>query len=157
MTGRDTGSLLAGRSLAPLNDRKVTSVANTFYGLDSQAPVQHDPDGPTRFVIEDENGEEFGRIYFGSDIYPGASVGDPNSALSMRAAAAHELSHFHRWNDQTELPLGVHRHLDEAQTSLDAALRYAGDLSAHEIQQLIRDAFQRLQMHRQEVGMDGGA
>jgi hypothetical protein len=63
-------------------------------------------------------------------------VVDPNSALSMKAAVAHEISHFHRWRDQTELPLGVHRHLDEAMTSLDAALRFAAQLSAHDIQQL---------------------
>jgi hypothetical protein len=53
------------------------------------------------------------------------------------------------------LPLGVHVHLDEAQTSLDAALRFSNSLSAHEIQQLIRDAVQRLQLLRNELQQGG--
>jgi hypothetical protein len=72
----------------------------------------------------------------------------------MKAAVAHEISHFHRWKDRTELPLGVHRDLDEALASIDAALRFSGQLSSHEIQQLIRDAMQRLQMHRVTLQAD---
>jgi hypothetical protein len=127
---------------------EVRSVTNTFLGLDREVPFQHDDGGYTRFVVETEDDEEVGRVYFSPDIFPGSSVLDPNSALSMKAAVAHEISHFHRWKDRTELPLGVHRELDEALTSLDAALRFATQLSQHEIQQLIRDAMQRLQLHR---------
>ncbi len=95
-----------------------------------------------------EDGSAYGVIVFGPDIFPGTGVLDPNSELSMKAAAAHELSHYHRWRDTTELPVG---HLDEALTSLDAALRYARELSMHEIQQLIRDAVKRISLHRQEL------
>ena len=48
-------------------------------------------------VSKDEDGEDYGEVVFGPDIYPGESVIDPNSALSLQAAAAHELTHFHRW------------------------------------------------------------
>ena len=151
MTGRSEASLLAGRARIELSDKQQLSVTSTFLGLDNQVPTQYDPQGFTRFAVVDEDGEDVGRVYFGPDIFPGTSVLDPNSALSMRAAVAHEISHFHRWRDQTELPLGVHRHLDEALTSLDAALRFAKQLSDHEIQQLIRDAMQRLVMHNAEI------
>jgi hypothetical protein len=122
--------------------------------LDSEVPFQHDETGYTRFAVETEEGEDVGRVYFGSDIYPGPSVLDPNSAVSMKAAVAHEISHFHRWKDRTELALGVYRNLDEGLTSLDAALRFASHLSPHEIQQLIRDAMQRSQLHRAALQAD---
>ena len=98
---------------------------------------------------------EVGVVYFGSDIYPGVGVADSNSALSMKAAVAHEISHFHRWQDKTELPLDTYRHLDEAMTSLDAALRFPKDLSDHDVHQLIRDALQRLTMHYAELTNPG--
>jgi hypothetical protein len=154
MSDRSQRSLLAGRSSVQLTETQVRSVTNTFLGLDSEVAFQHDEIGYTRFAVGVEDGEEVGRVYFGPDIYPGPSVLDPNSALSMKAAVAHEISHFHRWQDRTELDLGVHRDLDEGLTSLDAALRFAGQLSPHEIQQLIRDAMQRLQRHR--VALQGG-
>jgi hypothetical protein len=144
-------SLLAGRSNVELSEVQVRKVTNTFLGLDRNVPSKYDADGHTRFVVEIEEEEEVGWVYFGRDIYPGTSVLDPNSALSMTAAVAHEICHYHRWQDRTELPLGVHRHLDEALTSLDAALRFSGQLSSHEIQQLIRDAMQRLQLHHAEL------
>jgi hypothetical protein len=153
MSDRAQRSLLTGRSSAQLTEAQVRSVANTFLGLHTEVAFQHDETGYTRFVVEAEDGEEVGRVYFGPDIYPGPGVLDPNSALSMKAAVAHEISHFHRWKDRTELPLGIHRHLDEALTSLDAALRFAGDLSSHEIQQLIRDALQHLQL--QHLALQG--
>jgi hypothetical protein len=152
MTTRAQQSLLAGRSTIELSERQVRSVTNTFIGLDANVPFQYDPGGHTRFVVETEDDEDIGRVYFGRDVYPGPSVMDPNSALSMLAAVAHEISHFHRWQDRTELPLNVYRHLDEALTSLDAALRFAAQLSPHEIQQLIRDAIVRLQLHYAALG-----
>lgn len=149
---RDQQSLLAGRSAQPLGESEIRSVTQTIIGLDNAVAFVHDATGYTRFVVATEAGVEVGRIHFGHDIYPGASVLDPNSALSMKAAVAHEISHFHRWEDRTELPRGVHTHLDEALTSLDAALRFP-QLSAHEVQQLVRDAMQRLQLHN--AGLDG--
>lgn len=153
MTDRSRQSLLAGRSANALTDENLKSVTRTFVGLDNTVPFEPDPTGHTRFIIEydETEGMEIGTVYFGADIYPGTGVVDPNSALSMKAAVAHELSHFHRWKDRRELPLGVHRHLDEAMTSLDATLRFAKDLTPHEVQQLIQDALLRLGMHYQEL------
>ncbi len=98
--------------------------------------------------MEEIDGAQVGVISFSSDIYPGPSVADPNSALSMTAAAAHELSHYHRWRDNTELPSGELTDLDEAQTSLDALLRFGKLLTPFELDQLARDAFLRLQRLR---------
>ena len=72
----------------------------------------------------------------------------------MPAAAAHELSHFYRWRDKTELPAGAYRDLDEALTSLDAMLRYDRELTRHEVLQLGRDAIHRLQRLRAQL-LDG--
>jgi len=152
MTTRAQQSLLVGRSTIELSKRQIRSVTSTFIGLDANVPFQYDPNGHTRFVVETDEDEDIGRVYFGRDIYPGPGVADPNSALSMPAAVAHEISHFLRWQDRTELPPDVHRHLDEALTSLDAALRFAVQLPPYEIQQLIRDAIQRLQLHYAGLG-----
>jgi hypothetical protein len=147
-------SLLAGRSTTPLDEQRVTSVVATLRGLQIDVPTEdqcdfkHDPDAATHFAPQTEaDGSVYGRVIFGPDIYPGTSALDPNSELSMKAAAAHELSHYHRWRDTTELPIG---HLDEALTSLDAALRYNRQLSAHEVQQLIRDAIKRISLYQQQ-------
>jgi hypothetical protein len=148
---RADGSLIGGRSNAPLDDGRVRSVTNTFIGLDNDVPFQLDPAGRTRFVVEDGDEGPIGKVYFGPDVYPGPGVADPNSALSMKAAVAHELSHFHRWRDATELPLGECTNLDEALTSLDAALRFSRHLTAYEVEQLIRDAVHRLQLLRAEL------
>jgi hypothetical protein len=153
MPSRAEGSLLGGRSAVPLTEGQIRSVSSTFIGLDATVPFKHDPAGKTRFLVEADGDENIGTVYFGSDVYPGGNVADPNSALSMKAAVAHEISHFHRWRDATELPLDVHTDLDEAQTSLDAALRFAAQLSPHEIQQLIRDAVQRLQLLRGKLNV----
>jgi len=151
MPNRAEGSLIAGRSSAPLTDPQLRSVGNTFLGFDTSVAFEHDASGRTRFVVEVFEGEEIGKIFFGSDVYPGASVADPNAALSMKAAVAHEICHYHRWQNATELPLGVFTNLDEALTSLDAVLRFPAQLSAHEIQQLVRDAVHRLQLLRAEL------
>ncbi len=136
-----------------MSDHEVARVANTFRGLGGlYVDAVLDANGSTRFVVEEsEEGEELGRIYFGPDIYQGSSVIDPNSALSMAGAVAHELSHLHRWTNKTEYPLGFHRHLDEAMTSLDAALRFSGQLQPDDIQTLVRDAMQRIQLHYAEL------
>ncbi|HYJ84224.1 MAG TPA: hypothetical protein VEW26_15435, partial [Allosphingosinicella sp.] len=97
-----------------------------------------------------EESQELCEIIYGADIFPGTSVVDPNASLSMRAAAAHECSHFHRWRDTTELNHLTLRHIDEALTSLDAAQRYQSKLNETEIRQLIADAMQRLQLFVQE-------
>lgn len=148
-----TSSLLAGRSTTPLDERMTTRVVATLRGLQIDVPVEdqcdyrHEAASSSHFENDvDDDGNPYGVVIFGPDIYPGTSLLDPNSELSMKAAVAHELSHFHRWRDATELTVG---HLDEALTSLDAALRYNNRLSAHEIQQLCRDAMKRISLYEQ--------
>lgn len=148
MNNKEPPSLLGGRRTQPLSDAEIRTVVNTFLGLDQTVPVQHDPSSPTGFRVVEQDGDHIGRVYFSSDIYPGPNVADPNSALSMQAAVAHEISHFHRWRDNTELPHAEYRDLDEALTSLDALLRFARSLSSFEIEQLARDAVLRLQRLR---------
>lgn len=146
----DRESLLAGRATRPLDKHDVVRVTNTFLGLDREASVQHDPAGRTRCRVYEEGGEIICDIMFGPDIYPGTGSADPNSILSMRAAAAHELSHFHRWKDKTELD-GAHlTHIDEALTSLGAIQRFHSQLNETEVRQLVADAIQRLQLFAQK-------
>jgi hypothetical protein len=148
-------SLLPGRSTSPLDEHRIASVVATFLGLQVDVPVEdqceslHEPGVATHFSPQEgEEGVSYGRVTFGADIYPGSNALDPNSELSMKAAVAHELSHYHRWVDTTELSIG---HIDEALTSLDAALRYSRQLSSHEVQQLIRDAMKRISLHQRGV------
>lgn len=89
---------------------------------------------------------------FGEDIYPGKSVLDPNASLSMQAAVAHEVTHFCRWRDKTELLQAEFEEIDEALTSLESVLRFPRQLNEHDMRQLVADAIQRLQLyiHRME-------
>src|SRR5262249_23584135 len=95
-------SLLAGRNQAALSPQEIRRVINTFLGLDKNVNARYEPSSRTVFwVRQEESGGQYGEIVFGPDIYPGPSVIDPNSALSLDAAAAHELTHYHRWKDKT--------------------------------------------------------
>jgi hypothetical protein len=144
-------SLLAGRNQAALSPDEVRRAINTFLGFDKNVNARYEPSGRTIFFVrQEESGEQFGEIVFGPDIYPGPSVIDPNSALSLDAAAAHELTHYHRWKDKTALPKESMQHLDEALTSLQAVMRYDRHLSEHDVRQLICDAIQRLQLYIRE-------
>jgi regulator of sigma D len=67
----------------------------------------------------------------------------------MAAAVAHEITHWQRWLDKTELVHDDFLEIDEALTSLEAALRFHAKLSDHDVRQLIADAIQRLQMFAQ--------
>lgn len=145
-------SLLGGRRTRPLVENEVRTVVNTFYGLSRDVDVRYDPTRPTGFRLIDEDGEEKPVITFSADIFPGPNIVNPNSALSMRAAVAHELSHYQRWIDNLELPWGHYPDLDEALTSLDALMRYGRDqLTPHEMEQLAADATHRLQLHRSQL------
>ena len=140
--------LLAGRNQGPLGQVEIRRATNTFLGLDSTVNVRHDPSAQTGFrIARDESGDEFGEVVFGPDIYPGRGVVDPNSALSLDAAAAHELAHYYRWRDKTELPTNGMTPLDEALTSLEAILRYERHLKAHDIRMLVSDAVQRINIY----------
>jgi hypothetical protein len=104
----------------------------------------------TAFNVRTDDNEEFGVIVIGPDVYPGRSVVDPNSLLGVKAAIAHELTHYHRWQDAIELPKGVKWHLDEALTSLEAIGRYSKDLGEMDVRQLVSDAIQRIYLYLQE-------
>lgn len=140
-------SLLDGRNNAPLSEKEIKRAANIFLGFDQAANVRYEAGTTTRFrIAEDEDGEEFGEIIFSEDIYPGGNIANPNSTLSVPGAAAHELAHLYRWQGKTELPHGQLTNIDEAMTSLEAALRYSHGLSSTDLQGLISDALQRLRL-----------
>jgi hypothetical protein len=150
----EKSSLLAGRYKAPLTADENRRAINTFLGLDDKVNVRYDAGSQSAFHISvDEKGTQYGEIVFGPDIYPGPSVVDPNSALSLDAAAAHELTHYHRWKDKTALSKETLSHVDEALTSLQAVFRYDRHLSETDVRQLISDAIQRLQLFvREQTG-----
>jgi hypothetical protein len=141
-------SLLAGRNRAPLTPAQIQRASTTFLGLDNTVNVRYDETAQTVFcVVRNDSGEEYGEIVFGPDIYPGTSIVDPNSALSLKAAAAHELTHYHRWKNLMALSEASQEYLDEALTSLEAIHRYKRHLDDTDVQQLISDAMQRLQLY----------
>jgi hypothetical protein len=106
--------------------------------------VRFDPAVKTSLIVKIQE-EEVAEIVFGVDLYPGSGIADPNSLLGVEGAAAHELTHWHRWKDRTELSDPDFYEIDEALTSLGAALRYP-KLSEQSIRELIADAILRLQM-----------
>jgi hypothetical protein len=144
-------SLLAGRYAQPLDKAGTARAISTFLGLDPKAPVRYEAGTRTIFKVTiGADGEEIPEIVFGPDLFPGIGVVDPNSSLSVQAAAAHELTHYARWNDKTELPQDQLFEIDEALTSLEAILRFQKHLSDHDVHQLVADAIQRLQLYSQK-------
>lgn len=140
-------SLLDGRNVTPLTPPEVRRAANTFIGLDTTVTARHEAGSTTRFLTSiNEQNEEYGEIIFSQDIYPGSNIANPNAALTLQGAAAHELAHYYRWLDKTELPHGQLAHIDEAMTSLEAALRYHSGLTQTDIQGLISDSLHRLRL-----------
>jgi hypothetical protein len=156
-------SLPPNRNNQPLTEDQVDRIFLTFRHLDPQVPVRHVQGRRTYFIVRaNAEGGLIGEICFGADIHPGAAILDPNSMMSPRAAAAHELAHYHRWADGTELPHGQLDNIDEALTSLVAVLRFQDRLEWIESRQLISDAIARLQMFVQgqqpdDVNLDEGA
>lgn len=145
-------SLLAGRNRAGLTREEIRRVTTIFLGLDRNVNARHEPGAQTAFHVSlSEEGEEIGEVVFGPDIYPGRGIVDANSSLSVEAAAAHELTHFHRWKDKAELSVGELTHLDEALTSLQAIQRYDRHLSETDVRQLISDAIQRIHLYLEEI------
>ena len=145
--------LLTGRNNEPLNEREILRGANTFLGLDNNAPVRHEAGAATKFIVTQEAGEDVPEIVFGPDLYPGRNVVDPNSSLSLEAAAAHELMHLYRWRNKRDLPNDVLAEIDEALTSLEAILRFPKQLGESDIRQLVSDAIQRLNRFVQGQGV----
>jgi hypothetical protein len=145
-------SLLAGRNKAPLSPEQINRAANIFLGFDNTVSTRYAPNANTGFrVTTDDRGAPFGEIVFGPDIYPGTSVVDPNAVLSLVAASAHELSHYHRWLNSLALDDDRLEHLDEAFTSLQAISRYHAKLNDIDVRQLAADAMQRIQLFINDV------
>ena len=144
---REDASLQAGRNTRPLDDGEIQRVMSVFYNLDRTANVRYDEHSRTVFRPINEGTDLNHEIVFGPDIFPGPAIADPNACLSMRCAAAHELTHKARHDDLTEVNEPELEDLDEALTSLGAILRFQGDLSGQEIRELISDAIQRLMLH----------
>lgn len=150
-------SLLDGRNVSPLNEREKRRAANVFLGLDPRVNTRYEEGNRTRFVVAvDEGGEEYGEIVFSEDVYPGQNHANPNASLSLDGAAAHELAHYYRWVNKSELPHGHLTHIDEAMTSLEAALRFSGKLSEGDIQGLISDSLHRLRVYVAELERQEG-
>lgn len=140
-------SLLEGRNQAPLSEHEVRRASNTFLGMDNKVNARYVGNTSTRFIAGvDSEGQEYGEIVFSDDIYPGRGITNPNSALSLNGAVAHELAHYYRWQDKTELPHETFTHLDEAMTSLEAAARFSSYLSPTDMQGLISDSLHRLRL-----------
>lgn len=142
-----------------MTGREIRQVFNVFLRFEQEIAVLHSAGGRTRFRVRiDEDGEEIGEIVFGEDIFPGGGVVDPNSVLSLNAAAAHEASHFHRWINKSEIDDVDLEHIDEALTSLEAIQRYPRQLEDHDVRMLVADAIQRLNLYvraKQNRGQSG--
>ncbi len=141
-------SLIGGRRHQALTEAEIGSVSATFSGLDVEVDARYVAGERTRFRLQNPGtANEYGEIVFGSDIYPGM-VGDPNSALSMAGAVAHELSHYHRWKNRTEIEdYERFQELDEAMTSLTAISMYGLKLNLNDVITLAGDALLRLQRY----------
>lgn len=144
---RENASLQAGRNTRPLDEGEVQRVVSVFYNLDRNSNVRYDATARTVFRSLNDGDEVNHEIVFGPDIFPGAAIADPNACLSMRCAAAHELTHKARHDDLTEINELELEDIDEALTSLGAILRFQVELTGHEIRELISDAIQRLMLH----------
>src|SRR5438046_6071107 len=140
--------LLTGRNTAPLSDHEIKRVANVFLGLDRNVNVRYEENCRTVFRVsfDEQTGIEYGEIVFGPDIYPGGNIIDPNSAVTVDAAAAHEITQFYQWKDKAALEGESFEHIDEALTSLEAVCRYGGHLNETDKLRLVCDATQRLQL-----------
>ena len=149
-------SLIPGRNRRTLDDAEIRRATNMFLGLDGTVSTRYEGGKPTVCrIVRDEDGEPYAEIRFGEDIYPGDDVVAANALLSLKAAAAHELTHVYRWRDKQALPEEELIHIDEALTSLQAIQRYGHECSHAEIRELVSDAIQRLQLFVRE-SRDGG-
>lgn len=145
-------SLLAGRNTTQLTQDDIRRALNTILGLDNEVPVRYEAGTRTVFRVPAVEPDVDCEIVFSEDIYQGRGIVDPNSSLSMVAAAAHEVSHYHRWKDKSEINSDELIEVDEALTSLQAILRFPRDLSSHDVRLLVADAIQRLQMYVHRIG-----
>ena len=128
------------------------TVSSVFLGFDSQVPARYDERAKSHFEVISEDGKKFGVVYFGPDIYPGqGDTLNPNPTLPMHAAVAHEVVHFHRHRDGTQFNEFGLEHLDEALTSLEAAIKFPRELSGHDVSELVRDAAYRIMQFRHTI------
>ena len=130
------------------------TVSSQFLGLDQEIPARYDEHCRSHFEVVEEAGSKVGVVFFGPDIYPGrGDTLDPNSTLPMKAAVAHEATHFHRWRDGHQFNEPGLEFLDEAQTSAESVVRWNRALSDHEMTELVRDASHRIDMFKRSIVM----
>lgn len=151
---RNEHSLLPNRSAKVLEPKDQTNVYNTFLGLDNTVNVKYEAGSKTCFKVTIIDGEEVGEIIVGPDIFPGQDIVNPNAMLSMEAAAAHEVSHFHRWRNNQEIMNNDFQDLDEALTSLTAIMRFNVQLGHSDQLGLVADAMQRITKFLGEHGIE---
>lgn len=145
-------SLPPGRSTTPLTEGQQLTVSSLFLGFDVEVPARYDEKCRSHFEVIVEGGEKIGVVFYGPDIYPGkGDTASPNSTLPMKAAVAHEVVHFNRWRDGTQLNEVGLELLDEALTSLEATVRYPKALSEFDISELTRDAMARIVLFRNAI------
>ena len=142
---RGSISLPPGRRQTALSDVEMRKAESVFRVLNYTGPIAFEPQagGRTRFTLrtDEATGQEEGLIIIGPDLYPGQAVANPNSVIDALPTAAHEITHYIRWEEGRELPQG---HLDEAMTSLQAICIFKTALSSLQIEQLVSDALVRL-------------
>jgi hypothetical protein len=149
----ETASLPPTRRREALSEEEFRIVEIIFRGLGYVGALERAPqnDSFTRFIVRGQGADVYGVIVVAGDLYPRrGDVANPNSTIDAPSAAAHEITHFYRWQSGTELSRGP---LDEAITSLEAVCRFRRDLNPVQIEALISDALYRLNILSQE--MDG--
>lgn len=152
-------SLLPGRGAKALEKYDEERITNIIRAFRYDGPVEFDEGNSTRTrfaVCEDGKGDKFGKIVIGSDIQQGTDVANPNAMLDEMAAIAHELTHYQRWKDKRDLPIGDLNDIDEAMTSLQAVCAFKTLLSDMQIEQLVSDALQRLVQYAKKRRETGG-
>ncbi|MFO8072036.1 MAG: hypothetical protein R6V85_09200 [Polyangia bacterium] len=147
MVDRDQ-SYLTGRRQDELTPDDISRVKQAFQALGYSGPLEfrrgHRTTTGVRVVIDEHTRMPTPRIYVGADIMPGADVVNPNQRIDYVAAAAHEITHTIRIENNQEFVEAEFKDIEEAITSLHAACEFRNVLRPSQVEQLVTDAVQRL-------------
>ena len=142
--------LASGRNKTPLTTAQRERVREHVSALLPDVEVEFDDahDAYTHMKeTYDADSNRVGKLVVAADFLPGNADPMPNSMVDDLATAAHELMHIVRWRYQHELDYKKHRDLEEAFTSLQAAVFFCKDLREQQLVMLANDAMQRLLSH----------